>query len=191
MSVDYAHLIEHYGYVATFAGTLAEGESLLILSGLAAHRGYLSLPVVVLVGAAGGALGDLGFFLLGRHYGDGLSARFPRFAPAAERIRGMIERHPSATILAVRFMYGVRAAGPAIIGTTRIGVVHFALLNALGALVWSACWAAAGYLAGRAAERLLGDLAHVERELFVVALVLVVAGACAMRVWRGRTGRNI
>ena len=191
MSVDYAHLIEHYGYVATFAGTLAEGESLLILSGLAAHRGYLSLPAVILVGAAGGALGDLGFFLLGRHYGDGLSARFPRFAPAAERIRGMIERHPSATILAVRFMYGVRAAGPAIIGTTRIGVVHFALLNALGALVWSACWAAAGYLAGRAAERLLGDLAHVERELFVVALVLVVAGACAMRVWRGRTGRNI
>ena len=191
MSVDYAHLIEHYGYVATFAGTLAEGESLLILSGLAAHRGYLSLPVVVLVGAAGGALGDLGFFLLGRHYGDGLLARFPRFAPAADRIRGMIERHPSATILAVRFMYGVRAAGPAIIGTTRIGVVHFALLNALGALVWSACWAAAGYLAGRAAERLLGDLAHVERELFVVALVLVVAGACAMRVWRGRTGRNI
>ena len=191
MSVDYAHLIEHYGYVATFAGTLAEGESLLILSGLAAHRGYLSLPAVILVGAAGGALGDVGFFLLGRHYGDGLLARFPRFAPAADRIRGMIERHPSATILAVRFMYGVRAAGPAIIGTTRIGVVHFALLNALGALVWSACWAAAGYLAGRAAERLLGDLAHVERELFVVALVLVVAGACAMRVWRGRTGRNI
>ena len=190
MPVDYAHLIEHYGYVATFAGTLAEGESLLILSGLAAHRGYLSLPAVILVGAAGGALGDVGFFLLGRHYGDGLLARFPRFAPAADRIRGMIERHPSVTVLAVRFMYGLRTAGPAIIGSTRIGFVQFALLNTLGALLWSACWTAAGYLLGRAAERLLGDLAHVERELFAVTLVLVVAAAVALRVWRGRTGRN-
>ena len=190
MPVDYAHLIAHYGYAATFAGTLVEGESLLILSGLAAHRGYLSLPVVILVGAAGGALGDLGFFLLGRHYGSQLVARFPRFAPAADRVRAMIERHPSATILGVRFLYGLRTAGPAVIGTTRIAFAQFALFNALGALAWSACWAGAGHLLGRAAERLLGDLAHVERELFTVALVLVVAGAVALRVWRGRTGRN-
>jgi membrane protein DedA with SNARE-associated domain len=190
MPVDYAHLIAHYGYAATFAGTLVEGESLLILSGLAAHRGYLSLPVVILVGAAGGALGDVGFFLLGRHYGSQLVTRFPRFAPTADRVRSMIERHPSTAILAVRFLYGLRTAGPAIIGTTRVGFVKFTLLNALGALVWSACWAGAGYLAGRAAERLLGDLAHVERELFAVTLVLVFAGAVALRVWRGRTQRN-
>ncbi len=190
MSFDYARLIEHYGYAVTFAGTLVEGESLLILSGLAAHRGYLSLPVVILVGAIGGALGDVAFFLLGRHYGDGLLARFPRFTPAADRVRGMIERHPSTTILAVRFMYGLRTAGPAIIGTTRIRFVEFALLNALGALMWSACWAAAGYLLGRAAERLLGDLAHIEREVFAVTLVLVVAGVVAVRVWRDRAGRR-
>ena len=189
MSFDYAHLIAHYGYAATFAGTLFEGESLLILSGLAAHRGYLSLPVVMLVGAAGGALGDLGFFLLGRHYGSELVTRFPRFAPAAERVRAMIERYPSATVLAVRFLYGLRTAGPAIIGTTRIAFARFALLNALGALAWSTCWAGAGYLLGRAAERLLGDLAHVERELFGAALVAVVAGVVARRVWRARTNR--
>jgi len=190
VSFDYAHLIEQYGYMATFAGTLVEGESLLILSGLAAHRGYLSLPVVILVGAVGGALGDLGFFLLGRHYGGELLTRFPRFAPAADRVRGMIERHPAATILAVRFMYGLRAAGPAVIGTTRIAFAQFAALNALGAAIWSACWAGAGYLLGRAAEQLLGDLAHVERELFGVALALVVAGIVALRVWRRRRNRQ-
>src|SRR5678815_2485716 len=104
MALEYAPLIERYGYLATFAGTLVEGESLLILSGLAAHRGYLSFPMVVLVGGLGGALGDLLFFMLGRHYGNDLLARFPRFTPAAERVHAMIERHPAATILAVRFM---------------------------------------------------------------------------------------
>src|SRR5215203_5002016 len=92
--IEYGALIERYGYLATLAGTLVEGESLLILSGLAAHRGYLSLPLVVVVGAVGGAIGDIVFFLLGRHYGNDLLRRFPRFAPAADRVHGMIERHP-------------------------------------------------------------------------------------------------
>ena len=35
MALEYVPLIEKYGYLATFAGTLVEGESLLILSGLA------------------------------------------------------------------------------------------------------------------------------------------------------------
>ena len=186
MSFEYASLIERYGYIATFAGTVIEGESLLILSGLAAHRGYLSFLGVVVVGAIGGALGDMGFFLVGRHYGTRLLARVPRFAPAAARVHSMIERHPRTTVLAVRFMYGLRTAGPAIIGTTRMPIAQFAMLNALGALVWSTCWAGAGYVLGKAAERLLGDLAKVERELFGVAIVVVVFGVVACYIWRSR-----
>ena len=98
----------------------------------------------------------------------------------------MIERHPTSTILAVRFMYGLRTAGPAIIGTTRIPLAQFALLNAIGALLWSACWAGAGYMLGKAAEHVLGDLARVERELFGAAIVLVVLAIVACHVWRAR-----
>lgn len=188
--MDYAALITHYGYVATFVGTLLEGESLLILSGLAAHRGYLSFPIVVLIGAIGGALGDAAFFLLGRHYGPRLVERFPRFAPAADRVHAMVERHARLTIVSVRFMYGLRAAGPAIIGSARIPFVEFALYNLLGAIAWSACWAAAGWGLGKAAERLFGDLARVERELFLVVIVMVAVGALALHVWRHRAQRG-
>lgn len=186
MAFEYAPLIERYGYWATFAGTLVEGETLLILSGLAAHRGYLSLPVVIAVGAVGGMLGDVAYFLLGRHFGDGLLVRFPRFAPASARVRAMIERHPNITVMGVRFMYGLRTVGPAVIGTTRLPVAQFLLLNALGALVWSGVWVGAGYVLGHAAERILGDLARVEREFFGIALVLVVVLAVGVRVWRRR-----
>lgn len=186
MAFEYAPLIEKFGYIATFAGTLIEGETLLILSGLAAHRGYLSFPLVVIVGAVGGALGDMAFFLLGRHYGKDLVARFPRFAPAADRVHGMIERHPASTIIAVRFMYGLRTAGPAIIGSTRVPLAKFALLNAVGALGWSACWVGAGYVLGKAAEQLLGDLARIERELFGGVILLAIIGVIAYHVWRAR-----
>ena len=190
MALEYAGLIERYGYIATLAGTLIEGESLLILSGLAAHRGYLSFPWVVLVGALGGAIGDMAFFLFGRHYGSDLLARFPKFAPGAQRVHAMIERHPTSTILAVRFMYGLRTAGPAIIGTTRIAFLEFFVINAIGAVVWSAIWAGAGYVLGKAAERILGDLAKFERELFAVVVVAILLGIVAFHVWRARERRT-
>lgn len=184
MAFEYAPLIEQYGYAVTFAGTLIEGETVLILSGLAAHRGYLALALVIAIGAVGGMLGDLAYFLLGRRFGDRLLPRFPKFAPAADRVRAMIERHPNATILGVRFMYGLRTVGPAVIGTTRIPLAQFLLLNAAGALCWSACWALAGYLLGTAAERLLGDLARIEHELFGYGLALVIAIAFGVRIWQ-------
>ncbi|MFO1396289.1 MAG: DedA family protein [Burkholderiales bacterium] len=186
MTHDYVALIQHYGYLATFAGTLFEGETLLILSGVAAHRGWLSLPVVIAIGALGGALGDMAFFLIGRHYGAHLLERFPRFAPAAARMHALIERHPTTAVLGVRFMYGLRTAGPAIIGSTRMPLLHFVTVNLVGALLWSACWAGAGYLFGKAAEALLGDLARFERELMIGVLLAGIVAAVALRIWRAR-----
>ena len=186
MTIEYVPLIEKYGYLATFVGTLAEGESLLILSGLCAHRGYMSLPAIIAIGAVGGALGDVGFFLLGRLYGAKLLIRYPRYAPAADRVRSMIERFPVATILGVRFMYGLRTVGPAVIGTTRVSLPRFVALNLVGAVAWSICWAGAGYLCGKAAEQVLGDLARIERQVFGGALIVIVIAIVAMRVWRRR-----
>ena len=190
MAFQFIPLIEKYGYVATFAGTLIEGESLLILSGLAAHRGWLALPVVIAVGAAGGALGDLCFFLLGRYYGVKLLVRYPQYAAAADRVRGMIERFPAATIIGVRFMYGLRTVGPVVIGTTRVSLPLFVVLNVLGALLWSACWAAAGYFVGKAAEQLLGDLARIEREVFGGAIIVIVIAIVSLRIWRTREAQS-
>ncbi|HKN11092.1 MAG TPA: hypothetical protein VJ376_16670, partial [Pseudomonadota bacterium] len=53
MVVEFAPLIAKYGYAATFVGTLLEGETVLVVSGLAAHRGYLGMPQLFVVGAVG------------------------------------------------------------------------------------------------------------------------------------------
>lgn len=64
--MDLAALIGTYGYWAVALGCLLEGETVLLLAGFAAHRGYLQWPVVVAVAAAAGFAGDMAFFLLGR-----------------------------------------------------------------------------------------------------------------------------
>lgn len=186
MAIDLAPWIAAYGYPATLAGALFEGETVLVLAGLFAHRGVLDLWVLIALGAIGGAAGDIVYFALGRRYGKTLLARFPKYAPAADRVQAMILRHPELSIFGIRFLYGLRTVGPAVIGSSAVSWPRFLVLNALGALVWSACWVGAGYVLGEAAQRLLGRVVHVEREFVIVVLAVAVIATIVLRLRRRR-----
>jgi len=175
MAIEFAPLVVRYGYAAVVGGALLEGESVLVLAGLAAHRGYLELPWLVLLGAGAGMLGDIIYFAIGRRFGPLLLQRFPRFAPSAARAQALIRRFPRVAVIAVRFLYGLRTVGPAVIGSGEMAWGRFLLLNAIGAIAWSATWVCAGYLLGGAAARVFGNVAQIERELFLgIALAALV-----------------
>jgi membrane protein DedA with SNARE-associated domain len=186
MTIDFASLAAQYGYPVTLLGALFEGETVLVLAGLFAHRGVLHLPLLIALGAIGGALGDIAYFTLGRRYGDELLERHPRFAPAAQRVQAWIQRFPKLTIFGIRFLYGLRTVGPAVIGSSAVSWPKFLLLNALGAVTWSACWVGAGYILGEAAQRLLHRVMHVEREFFLGALIVALVVTIALRLRRRR-----
>jgi membrane protein DedA with SNARE-associated domain len=101
-------------------------------------------------------------------------------------VNALIRRHPGLSIFGIRFLYGLRTVGPAVIGSSGVPWPRFLLLNALGALVWSACWVGAGYVLGEAAQRLLGRVMHVEREFVIGALLLAVVATIALRLRRRR-----
>ena len=61
--MSFAQLLTDYGYLAVFAGSLLEGETILVLAGFAAHQGYLSLELTVAIAFVGGTLGDQVFLL--------------------------------------------------------------------------------------------------------------------------------
>jgi membrane protein DedA with SNARE-associated domain len=184
--MDLAALIQTYGYPAVFAGTLLEGETVLALAGLAAHRGYLALPSVIAIAALGGFLGDQIYFLIGRRSGARVLARFPRLAPGIARIQRLLERHGAPIVVLVRFLYGLRAVGPIAIGMTGMHWAQFAALNALGAAVWATLFASLGYLVGEALTRVLGDLQRIEVALFAAVAIAGLAAALIVRARRRR-----
>lgn len=164
-------LIQTYGYGAVFAGTLLEGESVLLLAGFAAHRGYLDLASVVGVAILGSFLGDQLWFYLGRRHGPALLARYPRYAASAARAQALLAKYHLPLILSVRFLYGLRTVLPFTIGMSEIPALRFQLLNFAGAVLWSVTITAAGYLFGNAVEYILGDLKHYE-EILLAAIAL-------------------
>jgi len=55
--MDMNHLISQYGYAALVVGSIAEGETITLLGGVAAHQGLLKFPLVVMAVALGGMIG--------------------------------------------------------------------------------------------------------------------------------------
>ena len=137
--------VTHYGYWAVVVGCLLEGETLLVLAGFAAKQGYLNLPLVMALGAAMGAASDMAFFWLGRRHGAAVLARWPHMNRYRQRLDDELERWGSWVVVGVRFMYGMRIAGPVLLGTTALPWPRFVLFNLIGAVVWAVLVAGAGW----------------------------------------------
>lgn len=181
------HLITQYGYAVLVVGTFLEGETILVLGGLAAHLGYLDLAGVMAAGFAGSFAGDQLFFHLGRRHGPGLLARFPAWRPRAERVLRLLERHQNLLMVGFRFLYGLRTVTPVALGMSRVAALRFLPLNAVGALLWAVAVAGAGALFGQAAEAALGHLKHYEHRLLGA---VAVAGAAVWCAWLLRERRR-
>lgn len=169
-----------YGYWAVLLGTFLEGETVLVLAGFAAHRGYLHLDAVVAAAFVGTLCGDQLFFWLGRRRGQATLSRHPGWGRRLGRTLALLERHPVAVILGFRFLYGLRTVTPFAIGLSGVSAGRFAVLNAAGAGVWSVAVGLAGYGFGEALQAVLADAKRYEVE----AMVLMAATGTAVWVWR-------
>jgi len=180
-----AWIIE-YGYVVAFAGVLLEGETVLILAGMAAHRGYLDVSILFLVGTAGAMSTDHCFFALGRLCGSPLLSRFPWLAPSIGRAQSLLARFPCTAVLAMRFLYGTRTVGPALLGTGALPWARFAALDSVAACLWCGCWLAVGYVLGELVEQSLQDAVGAGRWVMLAAAGLAAALALLFRRSRRR-----
>ncbi len=128
-------------------------ETAMIVCGIQAARGQLSLGWVIAFGAAGAFLGDNASYAGGRWIGQPVIDRFFTGERAQERLdwakRFLLERG-SYVLIVARFIPGGRTAT-----TFTSGVVHlrwatlFAPFIFVAAILWALYGALLGYLGGR------------------------------------------
>ncbi len=173
-------LVREWGYLAVAAGAFAEGETVLLAAGYAARAGWLELWRVILVAFVAASAGDQFFFWVGRLWGPALLRRLPRLRAQVERVAVLLRRRPGGAVVLVRFLYGLRIAGPILIGAAEVSPWRFAAFNMLGAALWAPLIAGLGWGFGHAWEHVSQRLPGFEAGLLVL-LGLVVLGS-----WLGR-----
>ncbi|MEB0206623.1 DedA family protein [Pseudomonas sp. CCC3.1] len=176
--------LQEFGYFALFLGTFFEGETILVLAGFLAFRGYMDLKLVMIVAFLGSYAGDQLWYFLGRKHGRKLLARKPRWQLMGDKALEHIRKHPDIWVLSFRFVYGLRTVMPVAIGLSGYPPGRYLLLNGIGAAIWAIALATAAYHFGAVLEGLLGSVKKYE--LWVLGGLLVIG----LGLWARRRFKN-
>lgn len=183
--IDLNHLLATYGYLAIFIGCLLEGETILILGGMAAHQHVLKMVPVIGYASVAGMLGDQLLFWVGRYFGERLLPRLHKQKAAIDRVSQLINQYPTVSIFSVRFLYGMRLVGPIVIGASKVSPLKFTFINLLGAVVWATLFVNAGYWAGEFLQGVFGDLKPYRLPIALCVIGLMV-GIGLIRHYRAK-----
>lgn len=180
-------LIARLGYPALIIGLLLEGETVLVIGAFMAHRGYFSLPLVMLIGLMVTFSSDQFFFWMGRIKGNEFLEKRPNWKPNVEKAKFLLHRNTTWLFLGFRFMYGLRTVMPFVFGMSKFDPKRFAILNFIGSVTWVLIFGMAGYLFGQIVEVIIAD---VERYEIWLILGLVIAGGIVW-LYRKHTSKAI
>jgi len=175
--------LSKYGLAVVCAGTLVEGETILLAAGALASRHVLNLAAVWAVAATGGWLGHVIWFGIGRFIGRArIVALVPRWAAAIDRVDGLIRTRPWLCIVSLQYLYGMRVPGAIALGLSSLSVRWFLLVEAVNCAIWAGLIVMLGYLIGESAAR---ALQWSVRGIWVFAGMLIVT-AVIYRTLHGR-----
>ena len=133
-----------------FVGLVAPGETTIIVGGVIAGQGEVSLiPLIGLVWLCC-ILGDTTSFFIGRRLGRGFLLRHgPKIRvdeARLERVESYFEKHGGKTILVGRFIGVVRAIAPFVAGSSGLAFRRFLPFSVIGAGLWATIFCLLGFL---------------------------------------------
>ena len=158
-----------------FIGLVAPGETTVIVGGLVAGQGEISLLVLIAIVWSCAVAGDLTSYALGRRLGREFmvkhGGRVKITEARLEQVEAFFEKRGGMTILIGRFIGLVRAIAPFIAGASRMPLRKFLPYDVLGAGAWATTFCVLGYVFWRSFDQLT---AWVSRGLFAFGLAVAV-----------------
>jgi undecaprenyl-diphosphatase len=175
---------------AAFVGLVVPGETAMVVAGVLAARGNLSLPVVLGLGIVAAVAGDSVGYAIGRRFGPAIQAsRLGRWVgePRWLRANEYVQDRGAWAVVTGRWVGIMRALVPSVAGMVGMPYRRFLVANVLGGVAWVSAVTALGYLVGGSltrAESLMGQLT------WVIAAAVVTGVLVALWVSRRRGSRE-
>ena len=164
-----------FAEAALFVGFVLPGETAVLLGGVLASSGHLTLWLLLVVVVVAAVVGDSVGFEVGRAFGPRLLGVRPmrRHASRLEQAQGYLRDRGGRAVVLGRWTAFLRAVMPALAGASRMHYPRFLAFNAAGGLVWGVGVTLAGYFAGTSYQLVATRLSQAG----AVAAALVLLGA--------------
>jgi membrane protein DedA with SNARE-associated domain/rhodanese-related sulfurtransferase len=122
----------------------------LMAAGALAEHGGMSASIIVLVGVLGCLAADAIWFWLGRQWGSRAIRLLCRLTSdprrSSQNAHEKFRRHGLAVMWVAKFLPGLDAVLPPLIGAEGVSLTAFLAVDALGSLIWSASYVGLGYV---------------------------------------------
>jgi membrane protein DedA with SNARE-associated domain len=152
---------------------MIEGDLTLLLAGVLARAGVFSIEEALIVGTAGGFVGDSLSYLIGAGFrGRARTLRF--FMRARPRIEKLMRRFGVLSVFIVKYVYGLRTASAIFWGLAHFGYLKFALLTLVSCVVWVGVLVGLGFTFATGIEQLIGDLHRIQIILLIGFVILAI-----------------
>jgi undecaprenyl-diphosphatase len=179
---------------SAFVGFVFPAEIAVILGGVAASRGTVSLWAVIAAAVAGAIIGDSVGYLVGRRWGThllhGTLGRLPVVRTHLDKhldsARAYVQRRKGSAVFFGRFTAALRVLVPGLAGISEVHYPTFLVYNVAGGTLWGAGFAVLGYIAGASYHR----VEKVASQAGLILLGLIVAGLIASRLLRHFAARS-
>ncbi|HUR51280.1 MAG TPA: DedA family protein [Mycobacteriales bacterium] len=158
---------------SVFLGFVFPGETALVIGGVLASQGRVSLGTVLVLAVVGAIAGDAVGYAVGRRWGRGLQASRLGRKVGEQRwasTERFLRRRGAPAVFFGRWTALLRAMVPSAAGMAGLPYRTFALWNALGGTLWAVTCVGGGYLAGD----VIGNyVSHAGWVIAAIALVLL------------------
>ena len=174
------------------AGVIVPGTVLLFAVAVLAGSGAMSLSETLLLGFAGGLLGDALSYTLGRRFHQNIR-QLPLLRDHPEWIGGAetyFHRYGIASLLVGRFIGPLRPLLPLIAGMLDMPLVKFISVSLVAAAGWSIAYLGPGWVTG-AAFRLPLPEGFWQQAGIVLGSVAVLVAVISHGTWRERAGTTL
>ncbi len=173
---------------AAFVGFIFPGEIALILGGVMAYQGTVSLGAVLATGIVGAVAGDSVGYAVGQRYGRGLLVgTLGRFVKSShfDRAEKYLAERGGPAVFFGRFTAALRVMIPGLAGMSGLRYRTFFIFNMAGGIAWGTMSVLLGYLGGSSWRH----VEHVASRIGLTALVgvvLVLLGGFLLRRYGAR-----
>ena len=151
-------------------------------AGFAASKGDMSIVLVILTGTLGAVLGALPLYYLGHKFDE------PRLVEFTEKYgkyvfikptditdaNAWFDKHGKMAVFFGRMVPGVRSLISIPAGMNKMSLLPFLALTALGASIWTAILALAGYYLGQNYDAVAGVLAPYSKAIGILIVVVII-----------------